>query len=377
MADRPHPISAYPAALAFVALICLPLVFLGRPALLGSALAENREPKAFPSTWSIRYLERVSDFYNDNLGFRSALVGLGSRVMVGLGVNSTQPTVVVGSGGWLFYSDDSSDRGRATMKDFRGRNPFSPEQLAAIRGNFETIGRAFGQCGIRFLLWTIPNKQTVYGEHLAGFRQAKSPRRIDQLEEALRGTVQIADARGALLAAKSRSDGLDLYFRTDTHWNALGAFVAYAALLDDLSPAMHLPRRDNADPARYDIEVSPFSGGDLAANMLNAGWRFPDVKPELAPRFARTARETSSPGSDYAWRNPGVSGSMAMYGDSFAPFVIPYLQEHFGRGVLLPGHVVDGEALRDLRPDLVVLEIVERHLDLLAEPSRNLDKLCP
>jgi hypothetical protein len=57
--------------------------------------------------------------------------------------------------------------------------------------------------------------------------------------------------------------------------------------------------------------------------------------------------------------------------------VIPYLQEHFGRGVLLPGHVVDGEALRDLRPDLVVLEIVERHLDLLAEPSRNLDKLCP
>jgi hypothetical protein len=375
------PISKHAAALAFAVLISLPLAFVGHPALLGSALSENREPSAFPTAWSAKFLERIGDFFNDNLGFRNALVHLGSRVELWLGVTSSHPSVVVGDEGWLFFTDDSSDRGRATMKDFRGRSSLAPERVAEIRRNLESLGREFGRCRIGFVLWLIPNKQTIYGEHLAGFKEAKGGRRIDQVVAALSGLhgVLLVDGRPPLLAAKERSSGLDLYFRTDTHWNELGAFVSYGALLAPLASALALPRRENADPERYEVRTSPFAGGDLSGNMLNAQWRFADTNVELTPRFARSATKAPQeelPNLSSAWTNAPVGGSVVMYGDSFAPRAMPFIQEHFGRGHLFADHIVDGRTVGKLKPDLVILEIVERHVDWLAAPPRNLGELC-
>lgn len=381
--------SRHLAAVVFLVLIFLPLVFLGRTELLGSDLAENRYPQPFPKSWSVKYLERVSQFFNDNHGFRNALVLLGGRVMLGLGIKSSHPSVIVGEDGWLFYQDDGSERGRATMKDFRGRQRVAPDQLALIRGNLESIDRAFRRCGVRFVVWLIPNKQTIYGEHLTGFAEARGRRRLDQLVAALgemRG-LHWDDARPALLAAKGRFDGRDLYFRTDTHWNGLGAFIAYESLISGLAPALNLPRLENADPARYEIRMSPYPDGDLSANMLNARWRFKDSRVELVPRFTRSAAEVppdkaaasagvSIPKLKSVWTNPAAARTMVMYGDSFAPAAIPYLREHFGRGYFILDNVVDGEAIGKLQPDVVILQVAERLLASLAVKPRNLDRLC-
>jgi hypothetical protein len=380
-------ISKHAAALAFAVLISLPLVLLGHPALLGAALSESREPSAFPTQWSARYLERVGDFFNDYHGFRNALVLLGSRVMPWLGVTSSHPSVVVGEKGWLFFTDDSSDRGRATMKDFRGRSRLAPERVAEIRRNLENLGREFGRCRIGFALWLIPNKQSIYGEHLTGFKEAKEGKRIDQVVAALSGVkgMLLVDGRSPLLAKKDL--GVDLYFRTDTHWNNLGALVSYEALFARLTPALGLPKRD-AGTERYGFATVPFTSGDLAANMLFAPWRFPDTSVNLVPLFTRSAvgKRYDAPARPappdalsslvYAWTNPAAGGSVLYYGDSFAERTIPYIQERFGRGHLLLDNIVDGRAVGSLKPDLVILEIVERHVDWLAAPPRNLEEFC-
>lgn len=58
-------------------------------------------------------------------------------------------------------------------------------------------------------------------------------------------SVQFVDIRDLLIQRKD--DGL-LYFKTDTHWNELGSFVGYTALLEyintiyaDISP---IPQED-------------------------------------------------------------------------------------------------------------------------------------
>ena len=383
-----HPVLRHLATLAFLVLIFLPLILLGRPAALGYDLLENRLPHDFPKSWSVKYLEHVGSFFSDSHGFRNALVLLGGRVMLSIGINSTHPGVVAGEDGWLFYLDENSDRGRATMKDFRGRQPFTPDHLATIRANLESVGRAFRRCGVPFVVWLVPNKQTVYGEHLTGFKEAKGGKRLDQLVEALRETKELPwiDARPALFAAKD-VDHRELYFRTDTHWNGLGAFVAYESLMAGLMPMLGLAWTENAASARYDIKISPFSMGDLSSNMLNAQWRFKDSSVELVPRFAQTAVEVPTdqviasagvaiPNLSSSWMNPEGKKAMVLYGDSFANAVIPYFREYFGRGYFISDYIVDGEISGKLRPNLVILQIVERNLASLAEKPRNLDTLC-
>ncbi len=380
--------------LAFVVSVFLPLVFIGHRAILGFGLSENRAIHTFPTRWSVNYPQLVSDFFNDNHGFRNALVDLGSKVMIGLGVNSTHPSVIVGKDGWLFFTDDQSDRGRAFMKDFRGRQNFTPAEIAAIRQNFKDIGHAFSRCGVPFVLWLVPNKQTIYGEYLAGFREAKGHRRLDQLVEALREVdgLQLVDARQALVAAKT-SLGHDLYYHTDTHWNGLGAFVAYRSLLADLKQILPSLRLEAADLANYKIRTSPFSNGDLATTMLNAGWRFRDMSVDPFPRFARSTPKPSpeeKPSQEEmkvregvartsttsSWINPAAANSVMIFGDSFALGAILYMQEDFGQGYYVASNVLDGEVIGKLRPDVVIEEIVERHSAWLVAKPRNLDKLC-
>ena len=382
-------VSRYLPVLAFVVLIFLPLVFVGQWGLLGFGLSENRPTQTFPKKWSIKYAQQVNDFFNDNLGFRNALVFLGSKVMFGLGVSSTHPSVIVGEDGWLFFTDAPSDRGRAFMKDFRGRQNFTADEIAAIHQNFENIGQAFSRCGVTFVLWLLPNKQTIYGEHLIGFREAKGGKRLDQLVEALRGIkgLQLVDARPALLAAKTSFKDHDLYLRTDTHWNGLGAFVAYISLIADLNHVLTLTKLEDADLANYEIRTSPFSEGDLATTMLNARWRFTDTNVDLLPRFARLASKLSleeiaaSTGLAMTatwsnWTNPAGVNSAVIYGDSFGMEAVPYIQEHFGRGHFIRDHVVDGEVVGKLRANVVIQEVVERYIGLLLTKPKNLDKLC-
>jgi len=375
-------------ALAFLLPVFLPLLFLGRPGLFGSALQENKRPQEFPKTWSIRYPERLSAYFNDNFGFRNALFFLGSRIMFALGVPSTHPSVVVGEDGWLFYTD-YEDLGRATMKDFRGRMRFMPDELALIRRNAEGTGRAFSRCGVRLVLWLIPNKQSVYGEHLSGFKEAKGSKRLDQVLETLRDVrgLEVVDARPALRAAKSIVGGSDLYYRTDTHWNELGAFVAYRGLVNRLRDVMVLPNPEYTELSRYEIRTYPFAGGDLAANMLNASWRFADTGISLVPRFKRTAvrnagrqdalRAGVEPSKLWStWTNPSATASVVVYGDSFSHNAVPYIEEHFRRGVVIASHVLDGEVIGKLHPDVAILQMVERYTGRLLRLPENLDKLC-
>jgi len=58
-----------------------------------------------------------------------------------------------------------------------------------------------------------------------------------------------------------------------------------------------------------------------------------------------------------------------VFRDSFASRLAPYLSEHFGRVVYLWQNNFDAEVIRRERPDVVIQQIVGRHLHYVSPYS--------
>jgi len=81
------------------------------------------------------------------------------------------------------------------------------------------------------------NKHSIYPEHLPGsLRPVSEKRRLDQLLDYMgaRSDVRLIDVRPALLEAKKEKR---VYHWTDSHWNDLGAYHAYRAVMERLEAA--------------------------------------------------------------------------------------------------------------------------------------------
>jgi hypothetical protein len=190
---------------------------------------------------------------------------------------------------------------------------------------------------------------------------------MDQVNEMLaaRTSVPFVDVRPALLPAKAQDR---IYFLTDTHWNDRGALLAYQQIIDAVR--RQLPSvppawtRGDFEPAERTIE-----GQDLARMMgLMRVLRETDMSVE--PKRPRRAIVVDPPGAKASAEEgrlvteiPGSTLPRAViFRDSFASRLAPFLSEHFSRAVYLWQNDFDADVVLHEHPDVVIQEIVSRHL---------------
>ena len=197
-------------------LICLFPVW-GR-LLPGSDRAVETENRAM-AQWPGRetklndWPRQVEDWFSDRLAYRREAVWLSNRVSGG-GALQIVNNVLRGLDGFLFYMADGSE------DDILRRTVLSGDQLEAIRAAQTETAQMVRDAGAEYILMVCPDKHTVYPEYLPeAMRSARGESRLDQAMKALED-IRVADARQALIGAKDQ--GI-LYYRTDTHWNELGA----------------------------------------------------------------------------------------------------------------------------------------------------------
>jgi len=328
--------------------------------------AENRELAAFPHLdWSWTSISGfgggLSLWFEDHFGFRSLLVRWYGRSRLDLLGVSPSAAVVKGKDGWFFYGDDRA------LDDYANDEPLSAEGLANWRAALTRAQRWLQAKHVAYVFTIAPDKHVIYPEEMpAAVVRTAATSRMDQLYETLHGSgVATVDVRPALLEAKAR---VRVYQRTDTHWNDRGALAAYQEIIAAVRRQIPStpPPWSCADfaPAVRNVE-----GMDLAGMMgLTRVLREQDlVLIPRRPRLARVVEPAGAGPTDELGRLvteiPGAQLPRAVIlRDSFVSRLVPFLSEHFSRAVYLWQNDFDAEIVHTEKPDVVIQEIVGRHL---------------
>jgi alginate O-acetyltransferase complex protein AlgJ len=358
----------------FVAIITLPGVgtLLGRDG--GDADAENRELARFPQwsrTWQSveAFPDAFTAWFEDHFAFRDDLVRwYGESRLFLLGV-SPSSSVVKGSGNWLFYGEDGG------MLDFAHATPMSPGELNAWREALVRAHEWLRARHIAFVFTIAPDKHVIYPQEVPQtVRVVHEHSRADQLYEALESSgVTAVDLRPALREAKAHER---VYFLTDTHWNDRGAFVAYQQIITAVRAQVPAtpPAWQRQD---FDESAQPIAGKDLAG-MLGLKRVLHDTDLQLVPKRARRARVVEPPNAAPTAEEGELITEIAdptlpravIFRDSFTSQLVPFLSEHFSRAVYLWQNDFDATVVAKEHPDVVIEEIVGRHLyGFLASPE--------
>ena len=352
-------------ALLFVAVISLPLAANLAGVDGGDPGAENRELAPLPhvdrSLASVSALPAAfSGWFDDHFGFRSRLVRwYGESRLFGLGV-SPSAAVVKGEHGWFFYGDDKS------IEDYGNVELMTDAALANWRAAILAARDWLRSQGVAYVFTIAPDKYVIYSEEMpTSLARSGDLSRADQLFTALQDTGLAVDVRALEFEAKSHER---VYQQTDTHWNDRGALVAYQQIINAVrarvpsTPAAWT--REDFTPVDRTIE-----GLDLAG-MMGLTRVMREVDMTLVPKRLRRARVVEPNGADPTDElgrlvteiaDPSLPRAV-IFRDSFASRLVPFLSEHFSRAVYLWQNDFDAQVVREEHPDVVIQEIVGRHL---------------
>jgi len=319
---------------AFVIAIATPMVVSFLQEDKAVSQSEKRQLQAWPlfdEASSVRsYFNSINAYINDHFGFREELIELNNKIRYSLN-ESPVKTVIRGSGEWLFYK---------IHDPLMSNHPLSEEvlkgNLVARADYIKQSHKVLKGQGIVYQHIVVPNKMSLY-------------------------TIAF-DAIDVLEPYVTNDYGFDLYFKNDTHWNAVGAYLVYRESLRRLKkeePSMALAIKDHI----FRPQVK--AGGDLA--------NFIGLSSSLTAREPRTEFPSCTDRANIKLVKQGLSlatcntndTTMLLVADSFITGIYAYMSESVG-SLYMTGQKTTRADLKqiieDVKPDVVVEILVERSL---------------
>lgn len=348
-----------PWAIIVLALLALPMLAqaLQPPAttseLEARGLTPTPEAPQSLGEWLL-YPRKLEHWLADHFGFRDALVRAHGVLHYAV-VLPADLRVVFGRDEWLFFNGDGMiEQSMGLLMRER--------QVTNFVSFGERLDAKLRARNVEFLVTAAPNSTTIMRAQLPAWAAAKPL--VTEYDVALAGLaarkVPALDLRPVLLAATARNP---VYRRADTHWNKLGALVAYNGVV----AALNRPQWQ-IDPARVFGGFAPVTGGDLA-RMLGVGNDVSDAEAVIdLSAYAPPAVTTST--FDAHSENVGdltVTGragpAVMIIGDSFTQYYWPdYFALHASRVIWIHHeHCTLSESVIDeQKPDIVILIPAER-----------------
>ncbi|HVX15047.1 MAG TPA: hypothetical protein VHC22_27900 [Pirellulales bacterium] len=340
----------------FIVSIVLPLaVMVVRPNVTAVA-NENRLASPWPplpadqGSWE-QFPTEATNWFDDHLGLRNWAIQSYNLITVLWLRSPTQlaPRVIPGADGWLFLNHEKCLDGC--------RVAFSGEELEEWGRALRSYQKVVRENSAKLLVVVVPDKQSIYQEKLPEEIPWTNERsRLQTFINRFHEEVDILDLRELLLTAKAQHD---VYFRYDTHWNELGGFVSYQALV----------RRLGLEPLLWEsVEITeqPRNGGDLSKMLeLTQSEEAPKINPRLGFQARKVEAKPGRASADTYYENSSRdSCRVLIFHDSFFDgFVNPWLAEHFSRTrCVLTYQGPSREQIVDEHPDIVIFELAERYL---------------
>jgi len=362
----------------FFFILWIPIIQMIHPILPEMKSTEKRKLAEKPRIrFNLKALENYPKQFNmhinDHYGFRNFLIRVNCMIHVNLLHTSPRRDVVLGREGWFYY-DNRADG--ISLMDFCGQAPFRESELRMIVEKITNINRFCEERGILFKTVVAPNKHTIYPEFLPlDIKNRQGPStRLDQLKNALirkkLGSVLI-DLRPTLVFNKGMKP-YPLYYLTDTHWNQMGAFIAYMEIMKNL--LLRFPQIKVLDINQYSVIQRENRGlGDLSA-LISMSGLVKDTEIILNPQVPYLAKKIG-PGIElegiYKIRRYHTKKcdfpKLLMFQDSFGEALIPFLSESFSDSLYvldIPPRI-NLPTIEKERPHVVILVVTERYLESL------------
>ena len=326
-------------------------------------LAEYQPPITHDGKLNLNFGRNFDAWFNDHFYGRKMLLRI-SKILFSLTRSPLQPyeRVYCGFAEWYFYSGDNA------LRNFHNLDTFTDKQLSGAVEDLKKIICICEKENKKLYFVIVPDKHKVYGEYFPGAPKIHpdSMSRARQLERYLKQNgIDVIYLLDVLLENKKRDL---LYWKTDSHWNKMGAYIGYSELMRHI-------RKDFPDIPPCEIlsvEKELCRRGDIVAlsnDLIGA-----DHTLYPAPRFVKKyeSREGKRTGNDcvscHVYSNTRGKYKLLMLRDSFAVSLLPYLANSFASIVVMRTVRIPENKIAAFRnADVVIFECVERLLPAMLE----------
>ena len=330
----------------------------------GDVSALEKRKLAEPPSWEMlsqaptKAPQAVNNWLNDRFGFREPLVRLDFALRDLLDLNNNT-AAIRGDNGWLFNNIEDS------VAMHQGRLPYSEGEADAWIDGVETLKSM--SCGKPFAVLVVPNKHTIYPEHLTDYpRRLSGETRLETLESSPRAnSINFIRIRDELLRAKKDEQ---VYYKTDTHWTLYGGYLAYQKIMETYRQLGLVAGLVNAE--RLGKNGVRQHNGDIYG-LLGVEGKPEEVDDWIIQQRRPVLKRENTPA--YEWESFEAyqmtmtleeKPSLLIFGDSFANMLIPFLQQSFGK-ITYAHHRNVNPPVRLLAScdyDAVLFQMVERTL---------------
>ncbi len=261
-------------------------------------------------------------------------------------------SVVAGRDGWLFHRDD------LVFEQMSGAMSLADQDLLAWMELLTENLRWLSDRHIDFYFLIAPEKHVVYRDYLPEeIVISEEPPAKRLIRELMRSTpIEPVYPCIQLVAERAYRD---TYHSVGSHWDFFGGFIAYRELARTIAKRSNIPVVDFGELTTLPDRVH---AGDLGVRL--------DPEP-LAPehrccvKFAKSRMLFENciydRGHLAVYENLNAALPKAvMFRDSSSSWVLPFLSESFSRIVALGSPHIYKELIESEKPDIVILELIER-----------------
>lgn len=314
----------------------------------------NEQPVDFSDINYVNASDKIDSYMSMKFGFRNQMVNIYNQFHYSLFSESKQNLVIAGKDGWLFYSE--------ALKDYNGENVLNEYEISKIAKILSITERSVNLMGAQFVFVSAPNKMEIYSEYMPYYLLENTEAgNYEKLFMALREyNVTNVDLK-KVLKEKADDSKVPIYHKLDSHWNNMGAAIAYESIMKSTG-------FDYIEFSILNYTIKPEDNIDLH-KML-----FPqkDIMDEdvFFDREMEYYPISNFRGADdliIETVNESRENSVLVYRDSFGNSMYKFFAENFGEAMFMRAVPYNLSNAKD--KDLVVIEIVERNIgNLLNNP---------
>ncbi len=360
----------------FFAIISLPVLLI-ITGLDSSLQSENRTYKSFPiiqlgsegETVSIRsiyhsiveFKSEFESYFEDVLPVKKLaldpVIFLHRRLM---GKNPLPLKTVEGEDGWMFLGNSFSH----ALDESLGISIFDDPELIFLKERLIHKIHFSDSLGIPYFIAVAPNKLSVYHRHLP-IVYTPELTKFQQVRH-------LCEEIGIPLIDLSQGLGTeeDHYYKTDSHWTDLGAYIGYQNLIKGLRLSRVIPVPES--------RLSYFESQDEHDLIKMLNLQVAEISQEidlLNPTFKKAQKQLTIPTAynlgpelyEKRLQSKNNDIKVLIFRDSFTQQMEPFIGETFGESLFIWDHTFDKDLIIREKPDLVVHILIERNLEVLVQ----------